>query len=188
MQRAATLSCCTPLLPHARPRCATVATLRRVPDCVPRAAARPPSRRRAAAPGASEPVSAEDLTPAGCERIRLSLKKPLGLVLEQNSATGDIFVVELLDGSAARDGRVAVGDQLIATSAIVFEREEDYGGVSVKKGMTMVRLLCKGETFDTVMRAIGTHPGTQPVRSLGQRSEGGGFLTPTLTLTRRPRR
>jgi len=127
------------------------------------------------------------MPPAGCERIRVSLKKPLGLVLEQNRASLDIFVVEVLpDGSAAKDGRIAVGDQLIATSAIVYTAEEDYGGVSVKKGMSMVRLLCKGESFDTgerpsgavllrstthslraavceVLRAIGTHPGTQPV-------------------------
>ena len=95
-------------------------------------------------------MSADDLPPAGCERIRVSLKKPLGLVLEQNRATLDIFVVEVApDGSAAKDGRIAVGDQLIATSAIVYQSEEDYGGVSVKKGIQMVRLLCKGESFDT---------------------------------------
>jgi len=44
----------------------------------PRATAAP---RRAAA-GDATPVSAEDLPPAGCERVRLELKKPLGLVLE----------------------------------------------------------------------------------------------------------
>ena len=95
-------------------------------------------------------MSADDLPPAGCERIRVSLKKPLGLVLEQNKTSLDIFVVEVMpDGSAAKDGRIAPGDQLIATSAIVYQSEEDYGGVSVKKGMQMVRLLCKGESFDT---------------------------------------
>ena len=100
-------------------------------------------------------MSADDLTPAGCERIRLSLKKPLGIVLEQNKTSLDIFVVEVLpDGSAAKDGRIEAGDQLIATSAIVYASEEDYGGVSVKKGMSMVRLLCKGESFDT-----GERPG-----------------------------
>ena len=82
--------------------------------------------------------------------IRVSLKKPMGLVLEQNRKTMDIYVVEVLpEGSAAREGRIAAGDQLIATSAIVYSAEEDYGGVAVKKGEQKVRLMVKGESFDT---------------------------------------
>jgi C-terminal processing protease CtpA/Prc len=89
------------------------------------------------------------MAPAGCERIRLSLKKPLGLVLEANKA-GEIYVVEVVpEGSAAKDGRIEVGDQLISTSAIVYTSEDDYGGVSVKTGQKMVRLLVRGEKFDT---------------------------------------
>lgn len=144
MQRAATLRC-SPLAPHAQPRRGAAPRGR--------TAQRSAAARRPVAPRAAEKaqqVSADDLTPAGCERIRVSLKKPLGLVLEQNRASGDIFVVEVLpDCSAAKDGRIAVGDQLIATSAIVYATTEDYGGVSVKKGMQMVRLLVKGEKFDT---------------------------------------
>ena len=154
MQRAATLRC-VPLAPH---------VARSAPPLVPRPCC---SRRRAA--GASRvvraAVSADDMPPAGCERIRVSLKKPLGLVLEQNRASLDIFVVEVLpDGSAAKDGRIAVGDQLIATSAIVYQSEEDYGGVSVKKGMSMVRLLCKGESFDTGERPSGVRAAARSAR------------------------
>ena len=31
-------------------------------------------------------------------------------------------------------------------------------GVAVKKGLSRVRLLCFGETLDTITAAIGTHP------------------------------
>jgi hypothetical protein len=144
MQRVVTPRC-SPLAPHALPRRAAAPRVRTAQ----RIAAAP---RRSVTLRAAEKaqVSADDLTPAGCERIRVSLKKPLGLVLEQNRTSGDIFVVEVLpDCSAAKDGRIAVGDQLIATSAIVYAKTEDYGGVSVKKGMQMVRLLVKGEKFDT---------------------------------------
>ncbi len=69
------------------------------------------SRRavRAAAAPQQPPASAEDMAPAGCERVRITLRKPLGLVLESNSKTGDIFVVEVVpEGSAAKDGRIEV--------------------------------------------------------------------------------
>jgi hypothetical protein len=111
------------------------------------------ARRVRAASGADAPLSADDLAPAGCERIKVALKKPLGLVLESNKA-GDIFVVEVLpDGSAAKDGRIQAGDQLIATSAVIYTSEDDYGGVTVKTGQQRVRLLVKGEKFDTGARA-----------------------------------
>jgi len=104
---------------------------------------------RAAAAGDDSPVAAEDLPPAGCERVRLELRKPLGLVLQPNKQ-GSVFVVEVLPtGSAAKDGRVDVGDELIATSALIYTSESTYGGVAVKGGQKIVRLLCKTETFDT---------------------------------------
>ncbi len=137
--------------PLAQPlRCAAP---RRAPAALRRTA---PARTRCAA----EPASAEDMAPAGCERIRLSLKKPLGLVLEANTA-GEIYVVDVVpEGSAAKDGRIEVGDQLISTSAIVYTSEDDYGGVAVKTGQKMVRLLVRGEKFDTgacTARACGWH-------------------------------
>lgn len=103
-------------------------------------------------------VKADDLPPAGCERVRLQLRKPLGLVLEANKS-GNVFIVEVLpEGNAAKDGRVEVGDELISTSAIVYDTERDYGGVVVKGGQRTVRLVCKNEKFDTVLAAISTHP------------------------------
>lgn len=110
--------------------------------------------------GASDDtVKADDLPPAGCERVRLQLTKPLGLVLEASKKTGSVFIVEVLpEGNAAKDGRVEVGDELISTSAVVYTTERDYGGVAVKGGQRMVRLVCKTEKFDTVLAAISTHP------------------------------
>ncbi len=70
-------------------------------------------------------------------------------MLEPNKA-GNVFIVEVLpDGAAARDGRIQVGDELIATSAVVYTTESDYGGVAVKGGQKNVRVVCKGEKFDT---------------------------------------
>lgn len=46
---------------------------------------------------------------------------------------------------------------------MVYNKMEDYGGVTVRKGQERVRMLVKGETFDTVMAAISSHPGTAKV-------------------------
>lgn len=100
-----------------------------------------------------------DLAPPGCSRFKVELSKPLGVVLEEDKS-GNIFVAELVkDGNADKSGLVDIGDQLIATSAVVYANIEDYQGVRVRKGMEIVRLNVRGETFETVMAAIGTHPG-----------------------------
>ncbi|CAI5955480.1 unnamed protein product [Closterium sp. NIES-65] len=110
---------------------------------------------------AAETASAEDdsadVPPPGCSRIKIELARPLGLVLEERA--GGIFVAEVArGGNAEATGLVDAGDQLIATSAIVFDDSDSYGGVVVKKGMRIVRFNVRGEKFDTVMAAIGTHP------------------------------
>lgn len=51
-----------------------------------------------------------------------------------------------------------MGDQLLATSAMVFNSTEEYGGVSVKKGEETIMFQTMGEDFNTVMAAIGTVP------------------------------
>eukprot|EP00271_Cylindrocystis_brebissonii_P014966 TRINITY_DN3674_c0_g1_i1.p1 TRINITY_DN3674_c0_g1~~TRINITY_DN3674_c0_g1_i1.p1 ORF type:complete len:211 (+),score=34.01 TRINITY_DN3674_c0_g1_i1:157-789(+) len=95
--------------------------------------------------------------PPGCSRIKVDLRRPLGLVLEE-ALSGGIFVCEILpDSHAARAGVIDVGDELLATSAVVYKRQEEYGGVAVQKGMERVRLTVRGEKFETVMAAIGTH-------------------------------
>lgn len=77
-----------------------------------------------------------------------------GIVLEEDKA-GNIFVGGLVeDGNAAKSGLVDVGDQLIATSAIVYNDSETYQGVSVRKGMEVVRLSVRGERFETVIAAL----------------------------------
>ncbi len=53
---------------------------------------------------------------------------------------------------------ISVGDQLLATSAMVFNSTEEYGGVSVKKGEETIMFQTMGEDFNTVMAAIGTVP------------------------------
>ena len=51
-----------------------------------------------------------------------------------------------------------MGDQLLATSAMVFNSTEEYGGVSVRKGEETIMFQVLGEDFKTVMAAIGTVP------------------------------
>ncbi|KAG2439932.1 hypothetical protein HXX76_004051 [Chlamydomonas incerta] len=120
------------------------------------------------------PVTAsQDQVPIGCARYSVSLKKPLGVVLEQDVKSGNIFVVELkAGGSAALDGRIKVGDQLLATSGVIYTSESDYGGAMVKGGQQLVRLRVQGETFKTVSAAIGSHPGHIPVTMEFQRCDG----------------
>ncbi|KAG2431687.1 hypothetical protein HYH02_013264 [Chlamydomonas schloesseri] len=118
-------------------------------------------------------TSSQDQIPLGCARYSVSLKKPLGVVLEQDVKSGNIFVVEVkAGGSAALDGRVKVGDQLIATSGVIYTTESDYGGAMVKGGQQLVRLRVAGETFKTVSAAIGSHPGHMPVTLEFQRCDG----------------
>jgi len=100
-----------------------------------------------------------DSPPPGCNRFKVELSKPLGIVLEEDKS-GNIFEAEIVnDGNADKSGLVDVVDQLIATSAVVYGNIEDYQGVRVRKGMEIVRLNVRGEKFETVMAAIGTHPG-----------------------------
>ena len=114
------------------------------------------TRRRAAAAD-DEPV------PPGCARYAVELKKPLGMFLA-NDKNGNIFVEELVPGGAAeQSGLISVGDRLIATSAIVFNSEMDYGGVSVKKGEEQIRFSTRGESFDVDGRASSSPP--RPERS-----------------------
>ena len=59
----------------------------------------------------------EDKVPPGCSRYEVKLKRPLGLVLEEDKQ-GNIFVVEIVEeGNASKAGLVNVGDQLLYTSA-----------------------------------------------------------------------
>ena len=61
-----------------------------------------------------------------------------------------ILCLLLPGGNAEKTGGVEVGDELIATSAVVYNTEMDYGGVKVRKGQEVVRLTVRGEKFKTV--------------------------------------
>ncbi|KAL6762694.1 hypothetical protein V8C86DRAFT_2513596 [Haematococcus lacustris] len=110
--------------------------------------------------------------PPGCSRYTVKLTKPMGLVLQQDTKTLAITIADIKpDGSAAKaPERMCVGDQLIATSGVTYDREADYG-VMVKMGQKVVRLMVQGETFKTVSAAIGSHPGHIPVTLEFQRCE-----------------
>ncbi|KAJ9525598.1 hypothetical protein QJQ45_003370 [Haematococcus lacustris] len=91
---------------------------------------------------------------------------------KQDTKTLAITIADIKpDGSAAKaPERMCVGDQLIATSGVTYDREADYG-VMVKMGQKVVRLMVQGETFKTVSAAIGSHPGHIPVTLEFQRCE-----------------
>ena len=108
----------------------------------------------------------DDKPPPGCSRYSIKVKRPLGLVLEEDKQ-GNIFVAEVIeDGNSAKTGLVNVGDQLLYVSAVVFNKTNDYGGVQVKAGEETIKFMTRGEKFDTVMTAIGTNP-SQRLVTLG---------------------
>jgi C-terminal processing protease CtpA/Prc len=101
-----------------------------------------------------------DQVPAGCSRYTVSLGKPLGLVLEERKATGSIVVAEIVPGgNAEKSGVISIGDQLIATSGYTRTTEQMYGDIAVRGGEQIIRLQVRGESFDTVLAAISSHPG-----------------------------
>jgi hypothetical protein len=64
---------------------------------------------RAAQQAVSTSSGDSEVVPQGCSRYSISIKKPLGLVLEQNKDTGVIVVAEIApEGNAAKTGLVAV--------------------------------------------------------------------------------
>jgi len=98
-----------------------------------------------------------DSATLACARYQVVLKKPLGLVLETDKHN-NIFVAEIKrGGNAEREGSIGVGDVLVSTSAYVTTTEQQYGETWVQGGEKFIKLATRGETFDTVMAAIGSH-------------------------------
>jgi C-terminal processing protease CtpA/Prc len=113
-----------------------------------------------------------DQIPTGCSRYSVSLGKPLGLILEERKSTGTIVVAEIVPGgNAEKSGVITVGDQLIATSGYTRTTEQMYGDITVKGGEQIVRLPVRGESFDTVLAAISSHPGNFQVKLEFQQCE-----------------
>jgi hypothetical protein len=116
--------------------------------------------------------------PPGCARYKVSVKKPLGLVFEQDTRTLVVTVASLSPEGAAERAGVGIGDQLIAVSGIVYDKTEEYGEVQVKKGQQRVRVAARGETLKTLGAAISSHPGNWDVNLEFQRCEGGPVGSP----------
>lgn len=57
------------------------------------------------------------------QTIRLTLRKPLGLVLaERPGPPAEVFIEEIAPGgNADKDGRLAVGDTLVGCSAVILK-------------------------------------------------------------------
>ena len=118
------------------------------------------------------------MSKAGLE-YTLTIKKPLGLVLAENRSTKEVYVEEITPGgNADASGMVCVGDVISKTSAIVLKsgregqyQKEGYGQL-VYDNWEAIEFDCAGQSFDTVMAAIGSN------------NERWGIKTVTLTLRR----
>lgn len=92
---------------------------------------------------------------------RVALKRPLGLTLGERARGGDVFVESVLPGGNAEKAGVRTGATLAACSAVVLKDGESgerpgYGGTPWLN-YERVRFLCRGQSFDSVMGAIGSN-------------------------------
>lgn len=158
-------------LPQRRNRAPTL----RLPRAAPEDAA-PTTTMTTSAPAALSTADFEEAAtpPPGCSRYTVNIKKPLGLVLEQDTKTLVLRVAELSPEGAAERAGVGIGDQLIAVSGVVYGRTEEYGEVQVKKEQQRVRLSARGETLKTIGAAISSHPGNWQVTLEFQRCGDAG--------------
>jgi C-terminal processing protease CtpA/Prc len=113
---------------------------------------------------ASDQPLSEEQTNSRTDCFSVKLSKPLGLVLEMNEATGNVTVVEIQPGgNAEKSGMILEGDVLVSTTGYTRTTEQVYGETTVRGGERIVRLTVRGESFDTVLAAIGSHPASIPV-------------------------
>lgn len=96
--------------------------------------------------------------------VTLTIKKPLGIVLAENKDSGEVFVEEIVPNSnAAKTQAVSVGDVLVGTSATVLkagkdgEYEREGYGQRPYDNWETVEFDCRGQSFDTVMAALGSN-------------------------------
>ena len=114
------------------------------------------------------------------ENIVVTIKKPLGLVLEENP-DGMVIVAEVVPGGNAdkAGANVKERDIIVGTSAVVLKKDEASGryekegyGDTPYTNWETIYFDCVGQSFDTVMAAIGSN------------NERWGYNTVTLTLRR----
>ncbi|CAL6350751.1 unnamed protein product [Bathycoccus prasinos] len=126
------------------------------------------SKRRYAACASSAEGGGEggeqDAIPANCTRVSVEVKKPLGLILEEDGLGGIVVVEVVFEGNSAKTKLIRKGDKILAISAQIKTRTQDYGGVSVGSGEEMIRLQVQGEKFDTIMAAISSYPSQKTMK------------------------
>ena len=103
------------------------------------------------------------LGPGASYRVRL--QTPLGIRFEEtrpNAAEG-VVVAELIEsGNAFADGRVLVGDKLVACSAVTFGGKGALVTVGVGRQFSSWErelIPCGKLDFDTIMAALGSNSG-----------------------------
>jgi len=106
----------------------------------------------------------EDAIPANCTRVSVEVKKPLGLILEEDGLGGIVVVEVVSEGNSAKTKLIRAGDKILAISAQIKTRAQDYGGVSVGSGEETIRLQVQGEKFDTIMAAISSYPSQKTMK------------------------
>ena len=96
------------------------------------------SKRRYAAcassPSEGKEGEQDDAIPANCTRVSVEVKKPLGLILEEDGLGGIVVVEVVSEGNSAKTKLIRKGDKILAISAQIKTRTQDYGGVSVGSG------------------------------------------------------
>jgi|TARA_B100001769_G_C22038809_1_gene558252 hypothetical protein len=121
-------------------------------------------RRTSGAAAATSEGNDKDNIPPNCTRVSVEVKKPLGLILEEDGL-GGIRVAEVIEeGNCAKTKLIQAGDKILAISAEIKTRTQDYGGVSVGSGEEMIRLQVQGEKFDTIMAAISSYPSQKTMK------------------------
>lgn len=99
----------------------------------------------------------------GQQRINVTLRKPMGMVLAEGK-DGNVFVESITEGgNAAEDGSIKVNDIVRRTSAYVLK--EGKSGEYAKRGhgarpfedYVPIMFECDGEDFKTVMAAIASN-------------------------------
>lgn len=86
-------------------------------------------RRTSGAAAATSEGNDKDNIPPNCTRVSVEVKKPLGLILEEDGL-GGIRVAEVIEeGNCAKTKLIQAGDKILAISAEIKTRTQDYGGV-----------------------------------------------------------
>lgn len=90
---------------------------------------------------------------------KVRLAKPLGIAFEENEVDKPlgVRVAQIVPGgNADLNGRICVGDELVATSAVIFTDKYNQGSFS---NWERQMIACTRMDFDSIMAAIGSNDG-----------------------------